>query len=440
MGGGGTVVDHRHMGQSAHPAGGRARWTATWLAAATFAGALTLTGCGTPVAAAPTTLRGVVDATVVHADGSSLRAVTGLRVHRGDVVRTGPAGRAELVTRGRVVYEGSDAAVQVVDGAHQRLRQGAVVIDAQHGPGLALRVASLAVTTPDGAASRAERGVTVRVGTLAGPAVRIVSDSGRELAVRALFQALAGGDALPDSPGPLWLTDDDGEAHAVPTLVRDDEALRALAAGIDSTGTSAARAVAAAWHGPVVAVPRGVARSEQVMPIVLAAAGGPRDAVARYRQAVAWRVAGGSWGVVEHLLGVQTSSAVAALAVFEHTRPAGRVTSVPAVLERLAEAVSPPAGSRPESGAGGHHQRHPGGSSRHGGSSPTPAPSPTPSGPLSSVLNTLTSTLADILSVVPTPSPMPTSPAVVHASPSPSPSPSLPVGGLTSGLAPAPRR
>src|SRR5437763_12306337 len=79
----------------------------------------TVTGCGSPLSAATTTLAGVVDAHVVHADGAVITAVNGLRLHRGDVVRTGPAGRAELRTRGRVVYEGSDAAVQVIDGARR---------------------------------------------------------------------------------------------------------------------------------------------------------------------------------------------------------------------------------------------------------------------------------------------------------------------------------
>src|SRR5438270_3003930 len=75
----------------------------------------TVTGCGSRVSAATTTLRGVIDASLVHANGAVVTAVDGLRLRRGDVVRTGPAGRAELQTRGRVIYEGSDASVQMLN-------------------------------------------------------------------------------------------------------------------------------------------------------------------------------------------------------------------------------------------------------------------------------------------------------------------------------------
>ena len=128
----------------------------------------TVTGCGSPLSAATTTLHGVVDATVVHANGAVITAVNGLRLHRGDVVRTGPHGRAELQARGRVIYEGSDAALQMLDGARADLRHGAVVVDAQKGPGLSMSLAGLEVSTGSGSAVRAERSVTVRLGALAG--------------------------------------------------------------------------------------------------------------------------------------------------------------------------------------------------------------------------------------------------------------------------------
>src|SRR4051794_6979255 len=212
------MPDHRHMGQSAHP-GRRAarRGTATTVAVALGAAA-TLTGCSSSLTAATTTLQGVVNATVVHRDGTAVTAINGLRLRAGDLVRTGLAGRAELVTRSRTVYVGSDASVEVVDGAHQELRHGAAVVDAQEGPGLALQVAGLSVAVAEGAATRAERSVTVRVGALAA-ATHIVSATGRSLTVPALHQVMVGGDALPDSTTPLRLTDDDGEARAVPDLV-----------------------------------------------------------------------------------------------------------------------------------------------------------------------------------------------------------------------------
>src|SRR3954447_2964597 len=238
------LPDHRHMGQSAHP--GRTRAA---IAAAGVVAAATITSCSSSLASATTTLSAVAGASVVHKDGSTVAAVDGLRLRPGDVVRTGPSGRAELVTRARHVYVGSEASVQVIDGEHQQLRHGAVVVDAQRGSGLSLRVAGLDVSAPAGTALRAERSVTMRLGALAGTS-RVVSSTGRSLDLIALHQVVVGGDALPDATTPLRLTDDDGESHAVPVLVHDDESLVGLARGIDGTGAATARAVTAARRGP----------------------------------------------------------------------------------------------------------------------------------------------------------------------------------------------
>src|SRR5947209_11057510 len=68
-----------------------------------LAAASLLSGCGTTLTHAATTLQGARDVQVVHADGNLVAGVNGLRLRPGDVVRTGAAGRAELHTRGRVV-------------------------------------------------------------------------------------------------------------------------------------------------------------------------------------------------------------------------------------------------------------------------------------------------------------------------------------------------
>src|SRR4051794_35300100 len=158
-----------------------------------------VTGCGAPLSAATTTLHGLTDASVVHADGVVVAAVEGLRLHRGDVVRTGPQGRAELRTRGRVVYEGSDAAVQMLDGARADLRHGAVVVDAQHGPGLTMSVAGLQVSTGSGSAVRAERSVTGPLRALAG-SVGGDSPTRRPLHIPSLAPATVGRGAVPGTP------------------------------------------------------------------------------------------------------------------------------------------------------------------------------------------------------------------------------------------------
>src|SRR4051795_8992737 len=178
------------MGQTVHP-GRRARGFAL-LAAGSLAATPFLAGCSGSVASSPTSLRGVLDASVVHTDGTTRPAADGLTLRRGDVVRTAAAGRAELVTRNRIVYVGSQAAVQVVDGEHQVLRLGGVVADAQDGaPPLDLAVAGLNVHLPSGSAVRAERSVTARIGSLAGSA-QVTTSAGRRLSVDALHQAIVG--------------------------------------------------------------------------------------------------------------------------------------------------------------------------------------------------------------------------------------------------------
>jgi hypothetical protein len=390
------------MGQSAHP-GLRAAWTSALSAVGLVLTAGFLTGCSSSVASAPTVLQGLISTTVVHTDGTTSVGRDGMRLRRGDVVRTGVGGRAELVTSGRLVYVGSQAAVQVLDGAHQQLLHGATVVNALHGPQLRLDVATLDVTTPAGSAVRAERSVVVRIGTLAG-AAGVTSSSGRRLTVPALHQAMVGGDALPDSTTPLRLTDDDGEALTVPDLVRDDETLNGVAAGIDTTGGGTARAVDAAWHGPLAPTPSGAGRSERLLPALIAAAGPSRGELGRYDTAVADRRAGGSWGVVARLVGVRSAGVVAALAAFERHQPAGHVTTVAQVLASARAATPGNPGSQPGNNGGGHH---PGGN----GGSPTPSPSPSPSssGPVDDVLGTVDDTVGKVLSVLPTPTPTHTS-------------------------------
>ena len=406
---------HRHMGQIAHP--GRA----ALLPALALVTATVVTGCGTPLSAATTTLAGVIDVTVVHPDGAVVAGVNGLRLHRGDVVRTGRSGRAELRTRGRVVYEGSDAAVRMIDGASAELRHGAVVVDAQHGPGLALSVAGLRVGTSSGTALRAERSVTVRIAALAGDA-SVDSSTGRHLDVGSLSQVIVGGDALPDSTAdsPLRLTDDDGEAHTVPSLVRDDLALDTLASGIDNTGSSTVRVVTAAWHSGLDPLPAGVADSEQVLPVVIAAASGG-DTSAHYSTAVQLRRDGASWGVVAHRLHTTSAAVLAALQAFEKGAATGQVGTVPAALAFLSG----------DGSTGATH--HGGGGSKPGGTSSSPGahPSPSPSGSPDAVGGTIDR----VLKLLPTPLPTSTS---TSTPPLPVPSlPSLPVGSLVTP-APAP--
>ena len=423
-----TSTDHRHMGQTVHP-GRRARGVAL-LAAGSLAATPFVAGCSGSVASAPTTLRGLVAATVVHTDGSTRPGINGLRLRPGDVVRTGGGGRAELVTRDRVVYVGSTAAVQVVDGEHQVLRRGAVVADAQRGPDLDLAVASLDVTVSAGSATRAERSVTSRIAALAGP-TDVRSSAGRRLTIDSLHQALVGGDALPDVTTPLRLTDDDGEAHAVPDLVRDDETLNGLAHGIDSTGPATARVITASAELGALSAPAGVGRSDRLLPAVIAATGSSSGAEQRYSRAVSYRKAGGSWGVIAHLLGVAARGVVATLAAFERTQPPGRIGSVAAVLASAGlgagrTGIGSGNGETNSSPRSHGHGSDEGGDSQGGG--PSSSPTPSPSGPVGTVLGTVDDTVGEVLSLLPkpTPTPTPTRTATTPKLPLPLPSVSLP--------------
>lgn len=402
------MADHRHMGQSAHPGRPAGRLGASNAGFALAVGGLgaLLTGCSSPVSSATTELRGVLNATVVHTDGETARGVDGLRLRPGDVVRTAAGGRAELVTRDRVVYIGSEAAMQVVAGDRQVLRHGAAVVNAQDAPGLSLQVAGLEVTVPDGSAIRAERSVTVRVGTLAGSA-EVVSGTGRRLTVAALHQTTVGGDALPDDTTPLRLTDDDGEARTVPDLVRDDQTLLGLARGMDSTGRSTVRAVSQSLDRDFSRQPPGAGRSEQLLPAVIAAAAEDR---ALYQRAVDLRRAGGSWGVVARLVGVQAAGVVRALAALERLQGPAEIATPQDVLDDLGTGQAG-AGDGGDNGSGDGIGNGDGGGDGEGGAptpSPTASPTPTDDG---GVVGTVTNTVRDVLSLVPTPTPTSSSPA-----------------------------
>lgn len=405
------------MGQKPHRASLPVRGRTAVLVAISIGVSPWLTGCGGSLASATTSLRGVQDAVVVHADGSVVAASNGLHLRPSDVVRTGNTGRAELHTRGRVVYVGSAAAVQVVDGAHDDLRTGAVVIDAQNGPGLTVALGGLTATTPAGTATRDERAGTVRVAALAG-AAHLENAIGRRVEVAALTQALVVGDALPDSTqgSPLRLTDDDGEAHAVPTLVRDDVALNALAEGIDTTGPATVRTVSASWHNALQPLPAGVAGSEQVLAIVIAAAGGAVDATTRYDAAVGLRGAGASWGVVAHRLGVGSDAVLAALDAFEHGAATGQIGSVPQALAFLTS------GSRSTSGNQQPSSRPT--AERSPTATPTASPSQSPTGVVDSTIDQVLSLLPTPLPSVSVPVTLPSVPVLGSVTPAPLPTPS----------------
>ena len=422
------TADHGRVGRNVHPG------HALGLVAA-FLVAPLVAGCGRSVADEPTVLRHPVGVTVAHRGGIEEPGRDGVALARGDTVRTDARGRAELVTRGRVVYLGSDAVLAVTDGAHQQVRRGAALVDASRGPRLQLAVSDFVVAVPARAAVRVERGFATRVGALLGT-TRVRSDVGRQLDVSALHQVLAVGDALPDATGPLRLTDDAAEQQVVPALVADDRRLQAAADGIDGTPAGdVVRVVTAAFTGSLPQVPRDTRPSERVLPAAIAVAGGVPAA-----SAYDLRVQGASWGVVVHLLGTDARAALAALARLESAVSVTSIGGAGGVL-LAAGGGTVPSGSGGGTGAAGSGAvgsggvGSPGGGAAGGGggdtggggtgTGPTPSPTATP-GTTGGVVGTVVDTVGGVVDTV------------TGLLPSPSPTPSPPGGATQAPLLPVP--
>jgi hypothetical protein len=394
------------MGRTGHPA---ILLGATSVLVAAVGTSVALTRGPVPVAKAPTTLAEVRHAQLVSPSGVAVPAHSGQRVPNGDIIHTAHDGSAQLVTRGRTVYVAGAAVVAVVNGAHQQLRHGRAVVDAQHGPGLQVDLAGGRLDVPDGSAVEADRQVSVVVGSLAGTC-QLTNSSARRLTIPRLSQAAINGDALPTSTAPLHLTDDAVEAQVVPTLVSDDKTLKTLASGIDNGGPSTATVIQSAWSGTPAAHPGPMSRGDRVLPMVIATAtarhGGSLQA--RYDHVVNWRRAGGSWGVVLHLLSGNAPAVETALNDLEQRQRAGQVgTTVGFAQGALgvsgtnngnpgpnpAPSNGPPGSSPPPTSPtpGGHHS-----------GTTTPAPRPTKS-PVDKVVGTVNSVVKTVTGLLPKP-------------------------------------
>ena len=344
-----------------------------------------------PVANAETVLGVVKHARIVSASGATRPASAGDRLSAGDVITTGPHGSAQVITRQRTTFLGGPGALVVVNGARQQLRTGTAIVDALSGPSLDLDLSGTLVKIPRGSAIEAARGVSTRVGALAGPAA-ITSTSGRRLALPALSQAVLSGDAVPGATTPLHLTDSPEEARVVPRLIADDLALKTLARGIDTTGRSTARIVVASWDGTSQPVPSQVSRSERVLPMLIADSTHGGSAQQRYNSAVGWRAQGGSWGVVLHLLSGRAAQVESTLAALQRARQApGRIGSVQSPTTVAASGPTrPTAFQTPPVDVGGQTTPPPSRPSRPKGGSPTtPAPDNLVGGLVSTVQNVI---------------------------------------------------
>ena len=353
-----------------------------------------LPGCSTDPDSLGTTLVAAVGASVEHADGSRSDATDGLELRRGDVVRTGPAGLAELATGGRRLLLAASTAVRVDSGTREQLQRGAALVDSRRGPRLRLGVGATTVTTPRGGVVRVERSAAVRVGVFAGRAT-VTTAAGRSLDVDALHQVQAAGRTLPDRPSPLTLVGDAWERRVAPALVATDGLLRALATGLDAD--PAIR--------PVVAARSPAERpSERVLPAAIAEA----SATARPATAVrSDRNAGGSWGVV------------AALAAAEGGEVGRALDDLLAALEgdgAIVDDRTPGAGPGGvgSPGTDGAGPAGPGDEPDEAAPSgrPRPRPTPTPSSSPTEEPDLVEQAVAAVESLLPVPVPTVTHPAV----------------------------
>ena len=348
----------------------------------------------TPVAKASTVLVQFKDADVVSASGDTHAATAGRQIAANEVITTGPHGFAQLLTRGRLVLLGSNAALAVLSGDHQQLRTGTAVVNALTGPGLDLDVSADTVRIPDGSATEASRGASVRIGSLSGPA-NVTSSNGRQLALPHLSQVVINGDALPANNSPLHLLDSDDEARVVPRLVADDLSLKSLARGIDTTGRSTAHVIEASWTGVSQPIPDHSVRSERVLPVLIAKATRGGDVQQRYDNAVAWRTQGGSWGVVLHLLNGRAAQVESTLASLQKaTQTPGQVGEIVPTAIGAVTGSTPTGSSTPSVGGG---TTYPVGTHSPGTSHPTPSGASPSSSASPNLLGSLVSTLQSVI-------------------------------------------
>ncbi|HUR51129.1 MAG TPA: hypothetical protein VMZ11_03290 [Mycobacteriales bacterium] len=295
----------------------------------------------------------VRNAVVEAPDGSTLPAHDGQRVVPGATVRTGPGGAATVSTAGRAVYLGALTTVHLVDGVHQQLERGQLMVDGRDGPRLLLDTRAGATDVPAGALVRVETGPVLRLAVFAGHASLTAAGRQARSEVDALYQVLASYTALPGRPTVLALTDDDAwEQRLAAELVNADKDLSSLARGLSGpSGTAVLQAAPVALRSVTDAVGD---RGEQALTVAVSQAS-RRDASLDDTLSFVLRARGdgGSWGAVAKLVDA-------------------RVTAVSALLDRLLappDPTAPPVLAGPGSGLDGQ-----GGVPRPSASSPPVRP------------------------------------------------------------------
>ena len=351
------------------------------------------------------------DATV--GSGAATRlAVRGDRLALGDVLVTGPAGRASVdVPDGRLEL-GPSSAVRVTALRQAELLHGVAGLRLRRG-GATLTLETGTVTASvsvDGAAVRVARDYRVSVAALAGGA-EINGVDGSSLDLPALSEADVPGIVLPAAAIPVQSLDHDANGVDValaPGLVRDDVDLDHIAAQVDAD--SVARTALRPASFELNALPASTTHPSEIAltrAIGQASRGDHGDAM---RRAVALRSAGAAWAIVAAELGVApdqlrpiidqmlaapTLRALVPVVATEALSPAspGSATSsatgssVPAITQPAPRPASPPSIGRP--------------------GAPAPAGSPPTSAPSTNPVGALVATVTGLLGASPHPTPPP---------------------------------
>jgi hypothetical protein len=270
-----------------------------------LAAVLTVVLTDKDLASAQTYVTAATHADITLADGRRQVARIGSVVPRGASVMTGRLGGARLTTGGRDVYVGALSTLRVVDGLHQVLDQGLVMIDARSGPALTLATSKGAgtISAEEGALARVEQNLgTLRLAVYDGHSA-ITADGRRATTdVPALRQVRVPYGGVPEPRTALALTITEGaydawEQRLVANLVQADIDLNSFAAGLNGVdGLYVLNAAPASLRESAFA---GRSRGEQALAVAVAQKGRlHRDASANLAEVERDRGDGGSWGVV----------------------------------------------------------------------------------------------------------------------------------------------
>jgi hypothetical protein len=359
-------------------------------------------------ATADTYLGEVRNAVVVLTDGSTLPATDGQRVPQGATVRTGTGGAATLSTAGRDVYLGALTTLHVLDGVHQRLERGQLMVDGRGGPRLALDTRAGSTDVPAGSLVRVETGPVLRLAVFAGKASLTAAGRERRTEVGRLYQVLASYTALPGAPTVLALTDDAWEQRLAAELVNADKDLTSLARGL--AGPSGATVLKAAPVAYQQATTSTTDVGEKALGVAVAQAS-RRDASLADTLSFVTRARdeGGSWGAVAALVNARVTAVSALLdALFT---PAGGTPppDVAGPSPRITDLFGPQPTATGGTGGGTGPS-----SSPKPGSSRSPTPRPTASTSPTQPADDLISTVVGLLSSSPSPAATPLITPLLH--------------------------